>query len=593
MQPHPPPLPGDQSELMFPHTGGLVGLASLHPSTTDMDSTQLPNLSNPTSSTTQEQRSSSFIPHTQPVAQIAHSSALVNKDARTVPSLLQLANQHCGKGSDTFSIQRTSFSDTSTSSFSLSEMVTHATPSPHAPRLAQGHCEPSDSHTSQPSSVGSSLSKLAAQHVDNLAVSCINSPMMAPGVSESSPLHQGGTTDAHTAPNTRSQLSLSDLASQNVINVAPSLAPDVDQGPIQQSSNVQLATLRQQHLNESTIKQSSQSKPRPPTSNKPVTTTATNFAFSPFGDSKMTPEQPTGLSLADLARMQGITSATSRSTPPPVSSSRSSATPSLSSLVKSHLAVEACDTDRDGSSTKDPCLCPSTASLPTSSPPLSTLPSPRTHTVAADLSKPSDTHTSHLSMGSSPSCLATQQLGEAVPTPITVAMQETLCDVTHPATSLSDHKSLSLSQLAQLHHSTSTITQQHSVALLGSALGDMTLKQGRACAKENSSLFSSMSQGLPQDKNLSSLTLTRSPFLSPFTQITSKVTFYPQHKQNRLFALTMCRSRAQQRKAKHISKLRRSILKQLAKEFVSKCKFDFSTPSPDDVVKEKQKKGFK
>ena len=572
MQSQPPPLPGDQPELMFPHTGMLVGSANPHPSTTDLDSTQLPSLSSLMSSTAQEQRSSVFSPNAQPVAQITHSSALAN----TVPSLLQLTNQHTGKGSDTFSFHRTStgFTDKSASSPSLSESVTHATPSPHTPELTHDYCDPSDSYTSQPSSAHSPLSQLAVQHINSSVKSCINTPRKTPRHTDISESSQGGTSDAHTTCNPQSQLSLLELASQNVTNVTPSIAPDIDQGPTWQSSGTQLATLCQQHLNEPAIKQHSQSKPRPPTSNRPVTTTATTFTFSPFGDSEMTPKQSTGLSLADLARMHDPTVSPSRSPPLSVSSAQSSPTPSLSSLVKSHLAVEAGDTSGDGSPTKDPCQSPSTPSLPTSSSPLSTL---LTRRIAADLSEPSSTHSPQLYVGSSLSSLAAQQPGETLlrhtDTPTAVAIQRTLCGGSHPVASLSDDKSLSLSQLAQLHHTTSTVTQQHSVTLLGSAFGDMTLKPEGVCIEKNSFLLSSSTAILPQDKN--------------------KVTFHPQHKQNRLFALTMCCSYAQQRKTKHVSKLHHSILKQLTQEFVSKYKFDFSTPSPDDVVKEKQKKGFK
>ena len=248
-----------------------------------------------------------------------------------------------------------------------------------------------------------------------------------------------------------------------------------------------------------------------------------------------------------------MTEAQSRSTLLSVSTAASTTTPSLASLVRSHPAATH-GPSNDGTaapSPSNPSLheqhSPVVANPLASSPLSSLLQDYQPATMKQDL---------HYS-----DSISEAAVGQHVPP--------------------SDHKGLSLSQLAQLHHPINAIPQEHSVSLLGNTLGEMTLLQGEDIHDNSSFVMSGSSKVRSQP----SLHLAYSS-LSNVTLLVED----PQ-KQKRLFALVMCRTHVQT--SKPLPKLRRKILKQLAQEFDSKRQFDFSTPSPDDTVRDKQKKGFR
>ena len=141
----------------------------------------------------------------------------------------------------------------------------------------------------------------------------------------------------------------------------------------------------------------------------------------------------------------------------------------------------------------------------------------------------------------------------------------------HPPTS-----SHSLSQLAQIHLNPSTKQSSPSVPSLRKQIGELGLEH-----RKEGTLFQ-----VPEDEAGSSVDERYG-----MCEEEESVAFARQTQGRGYFALVMCRSRDSQA-TKQVSCLHQKVLRSLSGEFHSKLQFNFATPSPDDLVRIKQKKGF-
>ena len=536
-----PTLPGNQ--YTFPHSSGLEGIPLSTSFRAEPESVAQPTLSDMVSS--QQQTLSSLVHREPPEVPLVPTGAIASMDS-TRP-FFQPASQYGGE-------------DTSTSLLQLATRQSAPTSTKSSPNLSLSDLvlqETSSVLTPESTYVRSSLSQLSSQDADRSSGNMHASP--ATDTSQPSvlvPPFRGGVSPGSSAPLTQSPptLSLSQLANESM-KLDTSRDVDLSSARVSQSLPSQHQPHPSQHQ-----PHPSQHQPCPP-QHDPVSCKPTSeFSFSPFVDPEVGPYQTAGLSLANLARMHGMREAPSRSAPLSVSTAAPSATPSLASLVKSHSYVTRPNNDgTEAPSSNDPTLYRQHSPVVTP---------PPTSPSLSSLLQNSQSATSRQGLRDSGSIAAGTQ--RALP---------------------SDHKGLSLSQLAQLHHPADSIPQEHSVTLLSNTLGEMSLLHEKQdeCIHGNRSLLMGTTSGM-LDVNPPSLPLAYSSSLSTFAPTVTFLAENPQ-KQSRLFALAMCRTHVPT--SKYLPKLHRKILKQLARDFDSKHRFDFSTQSPDDAVQDRQKKVFK